>query len=88
MYSETTKSTALKTGRRAALQSERDGTTERGLLASRGAPIDARASVPAATRSASVDRLGTTFTFLLSLALLAGGSVVIAQIWANLAMVR
>jgi hypothetical protein len=88
MYSKNTKSTALKTERPAQLQSRREVTTERGLLASRGSSIDARASLRAATRPASVDRLGTTFTFLLSLALLAGGSVLIAQIWTNLAMVR
>jgi hypothetical protein len=88
MYSNNIKSTADKAGRPAGYQSERDATTERGLLATRGVSADAQASVQAANRPASVDRLGTTFTFLLSLALLAGGSLVIAQIWAHLAMVR
>lgn len=88
MYSKNSKSTALKTGRPALFQSERDATTERGLLATRGAPLDARASLRTTTRPASTGWLGATFTFLVSLALLAGGSLVIAQIWANLAMVR
>jgi hypothetical protein len=88
MYTKNSKSTALKTERPALLQSERDATTERGLLATRGAPIGARASLRTTTRPTPTDRLGKTFTFLLSLALLAGGSLVIAQIWANLAMVR
>jgi hypothetical protein len=34
------------------------------------------------------DFLGTAVTLLLSLALMAGGSLMIAQIWAHLAMIR
>jgi len=34
------------------------------------------------------DRLGMAVTLLLSLALVAGGSLMVAQIWANLAMIR
>jgi hypothetical protein len=87
MYTKNT-TTALKTGRSALLQSERDATTERGLLATRGAPFDARASLRTATRPLPANRFGTVVTYLLSFALLAGGSFVIAQIWTNLAMVR
>ena len=88
MYGNNTKSTAVKAGRAAPFQSGRDATTERGLLATRGVSIDPRASLQAAPGPAPADRLGSALTFLVSFALLAGGSVVIAQIWANLAMVR
>jgi hypothetical protein len=88
MFSNDTKSTAIKAGRPAPFQSGRDATTQRGFLASRGFPVDPRASSQAADLPAPADRLGTALTFLLSLALLAGGSLVVAQIWAHQAMIR
>lgn len=87
MYTKNS-TTALKTGRTAQLQSERDAKTERGFLATRGAPSHARASLRSASRPVRANPFGTVATYLLSFALLAGGSFLIAQIWTNLAMVR
>jgi hypothetical protein len=88
MLSDNTKSTAAKAGRPALFQSGRNATAERGLPASRGFPIDARASSQAANPSVPTDRLGTAVTLLLGVAFVAGGALMIAQIWTNLAMIR
>jgi hypothetical protein len=80
MFSNSTKSTTVKTGRPAALQTTRNATAARGLNASRGLPVDAQAYSQAAQPSAHADRLGTAFTLLLSLALVAGGVTMIARI--------
>ncbi len=91
MFSSKTKSTAStpsKAAPRTLLQSVRDATAGRGLQASRGHPIGTRASSQAAEPSLPTDRIGAAVTLLLSLALMAGGSLMVAQIWANLAMIR
>jgi hypothetical protein len=36
----------------------------------------------------AADRIGTAVALLLSLALMAGGSLMVAQIWTHLAMIR
>jgi hypothetical protein len=77
----------VKAGR-PALQSAREATAGRALQASRGFPSDARVSSQALAPSKPADRVGTAFTLLLSLALVAGGSLMVGQIWANLAMIR
>jgi hypothetical protein len=87
MFSNSNKSTTLKTGRPAP-QTTRHATAGRGLQASRGLPIGKRAFSPAAEPSVHADRIGAAVTLLLSLALVAGGSLMVAQIWANLAMIR
>ena len=73
---------------RPGLQLARAAAAGRGFQASRGLSDDARASSQARTLAKPADRLGTAFTLLLSLALLAGGSLMVGQIWANLAMIR
>jgi hypothetical protein len=88
MYNDNTKSTAVKGGRPALFSSERNATAERGFPASRGLPIDARASSQAVNHPVPDDRLGTVVTLLLGVALVAGGALTIAQIWTNLAMIR
>ena len=96
MFNPKTKSTAKsaeatpsKTAPRALFQSVRNATAGRGLQASRGlcvgAPAYAQATQPSV---APADRIGAAVTLLLSLALMAGGSLMVAQIWANLAMIR
>jgi len=88
MFSNSDKSTTVKAGRPAVLQTTRDATAPRGLNASRGLPIDARAYSRAAQPSVSADRIGTAVTFVLGLALVAAGSLMAAQIWTHLAMIR
>jgi hypothetical protein len=88
MLNDSTKSTNVKAGRPAVFQTAREATAGRGLQASRGLPADARAASQAAAPSVPADRLGMAVTLLLSLALVAGGSLMVAQIWANLAMIR
>jgi hypothetical protein len=88
MFSNSSKSTTVKTGRPAVLRTTRDATAGQGLQASRGVPIGTRASSPASEPSLPTDRIGAAVTLLLSLALMAGGSLMVAQIWANLAMIR
>jgi hypothetical protein len=88
MFSNSTKSTTVKAGRSALLQTTRDATAGQGLQAIRGLPLGTRASSPAAKPSPRADRIGAAVTLLLSLALMAGGSLMVAQIWANLAMIR
>jgi hypothetical protein len=87
MLNNSIKSTNVKAGR-PVLQSAREATAGRGLQASRGLPADARSASQAAVPSVPADRLGMAVTLLLSLALVAGGSLMVAQIWANLAMIR
>lgn len=92
MLNRNTKSTSVKAGR-PALLGEREATAGRGLQASRRAPAGTRAASPAlapaaSPSSASADRIGAAVTFLLSLGLVAGGSLMVAQIWSNLAMIR
>jgi len=87
MLNNSIKSTTVKAGRPAP-QSARSATAGRGLQVSRGFPADARAASQALAPSKPADRLGTAFTLLLSLALVAGGSLMVGQIWANLAMIR
>lgn len=88
MLSKTTRSTTVNAGRSVTLQSARNATAVRGFQASRSLPAGTRASSQAAASSTPTDRLGSAVTLLLSLALLAGGSLMVAQIWANLAMIR
>jgi hypothetical protein len=88
MVSDNSKSTAVKGGRPALFQSGRSATAERGLPASRGLPVDARAASQAVKHPVPTDRLGTAFTLFLSVALVAGGALMVAQIWTNLAMIR
>lgn len=88
MFSNNTKPTTVKIGSAAAFQRARNATAERGLPASRGLPIDTRARSQAVQPPVPADRFGTALTLLLSLALVAGGSLVVAQIWANQAMIR
>jgi hypothetical protein len=88
MLSDNTKSTAVKAGRSALFQSGRNATAERGLSASRGLPLDARASSQAPNLSVPADRIGTIVTLFLGIALVAGGALTVAQIWTNLAMIR
>ena len=88
MFSNSTKSTTVKAGRSALLQTTRNAIAGQGLQASRGVPIGTRASSPASEPSLPTDRIGAAATLLLSLALTAGGSLMVAQIWANLAMIR
>jgi len=87
MLNNRIKSASVKAGR-PGLQRAREATAGRGLQASRGLPADARASSQALAPANPGDRLGTAFTLLLSLALVAGGSLMVGQIWANLAMIR
>jgi hypothetical protein len=87
MLNNSIKSTNVKAGR-PVLQSAREATAGRGPQASRGLPADARSASQAAVPSVPADRLGMAVTLLLSLALVAGGSLMVAQIWANLAMIR
>ncbi|MGZ3620935.1 MAG: hypothetical protein ACXVAA_10565 [Candidatus Binataceae bacterium] len=88
MLSNNTKSTIVKAARPAVLQSERNATAGRGLQASRGLPVETRASAQTANQRVPADRLGSAITLVLSLALVIGGSLMVAQIWANLAMIR
>jgi hypothetical protein len=89
MLSDNTKSTTVNAGRPATLQSARNATAARGLQANRGAPAaDIRASSLTAKSSAPADRLGTVVTLLIGIALVAGGSLMVGQIWANLSMIR
>jgi hypothetical protein len=88
MFSNITKSTTVKTGRAAALQTTRNATAARGLNASRGLPVGAREYSRPAQPSVAADRIGAAVTLLLSLTLMAGGSLMVAQIWAHLAMIR
>jgi hypothetical protein len=87
MLNNRIKSASVKAGH-PALQSAREATAGRALQASRGLSGDARASSPVLAPSKPTDRLGTAVTLLLSLALVAGGWLMVGQIWANLAMVR
>jgi hypothetical protein len=88
MFSNSTKSTTVKPGRPAALQTTRNATAARGLNASRGLLVGARECSQATQPSVFADQIGTAVTLLLSLALVAGGSLMVAQIWAHLAMIR
>jgi hypothetical protein len=88
MFSSNTKSTTVKGGQRALFQRMRNSAADRGLAASRGVPAQTRAHSRAVRPPVPADRLGTALTFLLSLALVAGGSLVVGQIWANQAMIR
>jgi len=88
MFSNSTKPIAAKAGRSAALQTTRNATAARGLDASRSLPIGARVGSQTAQPSVAADRIGTAVTLVLSLALMASGSLMVAQIWAHLAMIR
>lgn len=88
MLGNNTKSTTVKAARPAVLQSERNAIAGRGLRANRGLPRETRASAETASHGVPADRLGSAVTVVLSLALTIGGSLMIAQIWANLAMIR
>jgi hypothetical protein len=89
MFNNSIKSTTLKAGRTAALQTTRTATAARALLANRGLPAGARTQSPAAQQTVSpADRVGAAVTVALSLALVAGGSLMVAQIWTHLAMIR
>ena len=87
MFRSNIKSATVKAGQPAQFQRVRSSTAERGFAASRGLPIDARASsqVPNLVPS---DRIGTVVTLLIGIALVAGGALTVAQIWTNLAMIR
>jgi hypothetical protein len=87
MLNNRIKSATVKAAR-PGVKSAREAAAGRGLQASRGFPADARASSQALAPAKPADRLGTAFTLLLSLALVAGGSVMIGRIWVNLAKIR
>jgi hypothetical protein len=87
MLNNRIKSANVKAGR-PELQRAREAMAGRGLQASRGFLADVRASSQALAPSKPADRLGTAFILLLGLALAAGGSLMVGQIWANLAMIR
>ena len=88
MSNNNTKSANTTIGRPAVLGSVRSAIAGRGLSAIRGIPVEPRSAAPAAERTASADRIGAAVTVALSVALLAGGSLMVAQIWANLGMIR
>ena len=88
MLGNNTKSTTVQAARPAMLQSERNATAGRGLQATRGLPLETRASARTASHGVPAERLGSAVTLVLSLALAIGGSLMVAQIWANLAMIR
>ena len=80
---------ALKSRRRASARKLRDATARRGLYHPEdNAFAVARARTHPANASASADRIGAAVTLLLSVGLLAGGWLAVAQLWSNLAMVR
>ena len=89
MFSQNTKSTIVKAAQPARFQLLRRAAADRGLAASRG--VTAATRTPSRTvrqQSAPTERVGTAITFLLSLVLVVSGSMVVAQIWANQAMIR
>ena len=88
MLTNNTKSTNAAGGRPALLPSVRGAIAGRGLRAARGLRTEPRSAAPAAERAASAERIGVAVTVALSLALLAGGSLTVAQIWGNLGMIR
>jgi hypothetical protein len=88
MFNNSTKPIAAKAGRPAALQTTRNAKAARGLNASRGLSSDAREYSQPSQPSVAAYRIGTAVTLLLSLALMTGGSLMVAQIWAHLAMIR
>ena len=88
MLTNNTKSTNAASRRPAVLRSVRSAIAGGGLRAARGLPVEPRSAVPSAERAASADRIGSVVTLALSLALVAGGSLMVAQIWANLGMIR
>jgi hypothetical protein len=88
MLTNNTKSTNAASGRPAALRSVRSAIAGRGLSSIRGIAVEPRSAAPAAERAASADRIGWAVTLALSLALVAGGSLMVTQIWANLGMIR
>jgi hypothetical protein len=83
MFGNNTKSTTVKAVQPAPFQRVRNAAADRGFAANRGVPADTRAHSQAVQPPVPADRFGTALTFLLSLALMAGGSLVVAQIWAN-----
>jgi len=88
MLGNNTKSTTVKAARPAVLQRERNATAGRGLQASRGLSLETRASAQTPNHGVPAERLGSAVTLVLSLALAIGGSLMVAQIWENLAMIR
>lgn len=88
MFRSNIKSTTVKAGQPAQFQRVRSATAERGFAASRGLPIDARASSQVPNLPVPSDRIGTVVTLLIGIALVAGGALTVAQIWTNLAMIR
>jgi len=88
MLGNNTKSTNVKAARSAVPRRERNATAGRGLQASRGLPLETRASAQTANHGMPAERLGSAVTLVVSLALVIGGSLMVAQIWANLAMIR
>jgi hypothetical protein len=88
MFRSNTKSTTVIAGQPGQFQRVRSSTAERGFSASRGLPIDARASSQVPNLSVPSDRIGTVVTLLIGIALAAGGALTVAQIWTNLAMIR
>jgi len=88
MLGNNTKSATVKAARPAVLQRERNATAGRGLQASRGLSLETRASAQTPNHGVPAERLGSAVTLVLSLALAIGGSLMVAQIWENLAMIR
>jgi len=88
MLGNNTKSTTVKAARPAVLTRERNATAGRGLQASRGLSLETRASAQTPNHGVPAERLGSAVTLVLSLALAIGGSLMVAQIWENLAMIR
>jgi len=88
MFNNNTKSTNVRAVQSAPSQRLRNAAADRGFAASRRVPADTRTRSQAMQPQMPADRFGTALTLLLSLALMAGGSLVVAQIWANQAMIR
>ena len=88
MSNNNVKSASAATGRPpAVLRSMRSAIAGPGLSAIRGLRAAPRSCAPAAERAAA-NRIGAAVTVALSVALLAGGALMVAQIWANLGMIR
>jgi hypothetical protein len=83
-----TKPTTIKAGRPAALRHARGATALRWLQARRGLSTNVREDSRPAPRPVLADRIGTALIFLLSVGLVSVGALMIAQIWANQAMIR
>jgi hypothetical protein len=83
-----TKPASVEIGRSPVFQSVRAATVARGLNVSRGLPNIPQMFSPPVCPSAFADRLGAAIVFVLGVALVAAAMTMVAQIWANLGMIR